>query len=51
MIGPLLFTQIFSLSAAAEIFPGGAYLLSAALLGGSLLSALAAAPPRERRLA
>jgi MFS transporter, DHA1 family, tetracycline resistance protein len=51
MIGPLLFTQIFSMSAAAGVFPGGAYLLSATLLCASLSAALAAAPPRERRLA
>jgi DHA1 family tetracycline resistance protein-like MFS transporter len=44
MIGPLLFTQIFAMSAAAGVFPGGAYLLSAALLCASLGSALAAAP-------
>ena len=42
MIGPLLFTQIFSLSVGAGFFPGGAYLLSAALVGASLTAALAA---------
>jgi len=46
MIGPLLFTQIFSLSAAAGVFPGGAYILSAALLCASL-----AAAPRAARMA
>ncbi len=51
MIGPLLFTQIFSLSAAAGVFTGGAYLLSAALLFASLVAALAAAAPRAERLA
>ena len=42
MIGPLLFTQIFSLSVGAGVFPGGAYLLSAALIGAGLVAALAA---------
>ena len=51
MIGPLLFTQIFSMSVGAGVFPGGVYLLSAALVGGSLSAALAATASRERRLA
>lgn len=42
MIGPLLFTQIFSLSVSAEAFPGGAYFLSAVLLASSLVVARAA---------
>jgi len=42
MIGPLLFTQIFSLSVSAGVFPGGAYFLSSVLLALSLVVALAA---------
>ena len=46
MIGPLLFRKILSLTAAAGVFPGGAYILSAALLCASL-----AAAPRAARMA
>ncbi|MFY9627121.1 MAG: TCR/Tet family MFS transporter [Methylocystis sp.] len=42
MIGPLLFTQIFAASIAAESFTGAAYFLAAALLCGSLFVALTA---------
>jgi DHA1 family tetracycline resistance protein-like MFS transporter len=42
MVGPLLFTQIFAASIAANSFTGAAYFLAAALLCASLYMALSA---------
>ncbi|MGJ0509677.1 MAG: TCR/Tet family MFS transporter [Methylocystis sp.] len=45
MVGPLIFTQIFALSVAWDVFPGAGYFIAAALLATSLALRLKATDP------